>query len=42
MTPIANLMVSVQQLYGVDSESYGVAHAAYCDLYPAIKEAMPQ
>ena len=23
-------------------ESYGVAHAAYCDLYPAIKEAMPQ
>ena len=24
------------------AEAYGAAHAAYCDLYPAIKEAMPQ
>ncbi len=24
------------------SEAYGAAHAAYCDLYPAIKEAMPR
>jgi xylulokinase len=24
------------------SEAYGAAHATYCDLYPAIKEAMPR
>ncbi len=24
------------------AEAYSAAHAAYCDLYPAIKEAMPQ
>jgi len=24
------------------AEAYGAAHAAYCDLYPAIKEAMPR
>ena len=28
MTPIANLMVSVQHLFGVDSETYGVAQCA--------------
>ncbi len=28
MTPMANLMVSIQQLYGVESESYGVAQCA--------------
>jgi hypothetical protein len=28
MTPIANLMVSVQHLFGVDSESYGVDQCA--------------
>ena len=24
------------------AEAYAAAHATYCDLYPAIKEAMPQ
>jgi hypothetical protein len=28
MTPMANLMVSIQQLYGVESDSYGVAQCA--------------
>jgi hypothetical protein len=28
MMPIANLMVSVQQLYGIESESYGVDQCA--------------
>jgi hypothetical protein len=28
MMPMANLMVSIQQLYGIDTESYGVAQCA--------------
>ena len=28
MTPMANLMVSIQQLYGIESDSYGVAQCA--------------